>query len=101
MLVVSIPLALFAVAVRRVGIPLAVLALLAIVGRRLARAQGVFNAALYRYAVGGQAAGVFSREDLDAAFRPRRGKADDRPPDAAATPSRRRPRPDPLLAFPP
>jgi hypothetical protein len=78
-LVASIPLGMLAVAVPPVGIPLAVLVLLAIVAAGSA-CQGVFNAALYRYAVGGQAAGVFSREDLDAAFRPRRGKADDRPP---------------------
>ena len=78
-LVVSIPLGLFAAAVPVVGIPLFVLAVLAIVAAGTA-CSGVFNAALYRYAVGGTAAGVFSREDLDAAFRPRRGKADDRPP---------------------
>ena len=78
-LVASIPLGMLAVVVPPVGIPLAVLVLLAIVAAGSA-CQGVFNAALYRYAVGGQAAGVFSRDDLDAAFRPRRGKADDRPP---------------------
>ena len=78
-LIASIPLGMLAVAVPPVGIPLAVLVLLAIVAAGSA-CQGVFNAALYRYAVGGQAAGVFSRDDLDAAFRPRRGKADDRPP---------------------
>ena len=78
-LVASIPLGMLAVAVPPVGIPLAVLVLLAIVAAGSA-CQGVFNAALYRYAVGGQAAGVFRREDLDAAFRPRRGTADDRPP---------------------
>jgi hypothetical protein len=44
-----------------------------------AACSGVFNAALYRYAVTGDAAAPFTRDDLDAAFTPRRGHTDPRP----------------------
>lgn len=77
--VAAVPLALLIAAAPPIGIPIAVLALLALSAAGSA-CSGVFNAALYRYAVGGQAAGVFSREDLDAAFRPKRGEIDARPP---------------------
>jgi hypothetical protein len=77
--VVALPLVLLAAAVPPIGIPIAILAMLALMAAGAA-CSGVFNAALYRYAIGGEAAGVFSREDLDAAFRPKRGQIDTRPP---------------------
>lgn len=76
---VAIPLALLVAAAPPIGIPIAVLAMLALMAAASA-CSGVFSAALYRYAVGGQGVGVFSREDLDAAFRPKRGEIDTRPP---------------------
>jgi hypothetical protein len=37
--------------------------------------SGVFNAALYRYAMTGEAAGAFDATDLQGSFRPKRGRA--------------------------
>ena len=37
--------------------------------------SGIFNAALYRYAVSGEVNGPFSESDFQQAFRPRRGRA--------------------------
>ncbi len=34
---------------------------------------GIFNAALYRYAVTGEVAGPFGADDLEGSFRPRGG----------------------------
>ncbi len=62
----------------------------ALVAAAGAACSGVFNAALYRYATTGEGAEPFSREDLDAAFKPKRGAVDTRPPMP--------PRPDPPLA---
>jgi len=54
------------------GIAFAVVALglLAAIGSAL---SGVFNAALYRFATTGEAAGGFSADDLNGTFRPKRG----------------------------
>jgi uncharacterized protein DUF6159 len=56
-----------------IGIPLLVvsIAVLAAVGSAM---SGIFNAALYRYAVAGEAGGAFSAEDLGATFKPKRAK---------------------------
>ena len=37
--------------------------------------SGIFNAALYRYAVAGEVTGPFAPQDFDQAFRPRRGRS--------------------------
>jgi uncharacterized protein DUF6159 len=77
-LAVGIPLFALAMAVPPLGVPLLVLAIFAIAAAGAA-CTGVFNAALYRYATTGQAAAGFSIEDLDGAFKPRRGTTDTRP----------------------
>jgi Family of unknown function (DUF6159) len=75
MLVVALPVVLvggaLAAAVPLLGVPLLVLALGALmaVGSAL---SGIFNAALYQYAVAGDAIGPFTADDLGGAFRPRR-----------------------------
>lgn len=56
-----------------VGVPLLVVALGALVAVGAA-CSGVFNAALYRYATTGEASGAFTIEDMNASFRPRRGR---------------------------
>jgi Family of unknown function (DUF6159) len=76
---VALPFAALSVAVPIVGLPLLVLAV-GVVAAAGAACSGVFNAALYRYAVTGEAAAPFSRQDLDAAFKPKRGQLDTRPP---------------------
>ena len=88
-LAVGLPLVFVAAAAPIVGIPLLVVAV-GLVAAAGAACSGVFNAALYRYATTGEGAGPFSREDLDAAFKPKRGAVDTRPPMP--------PRPDPPLA---
>lgn len=64
---------LVAAAVPVIGIPLLVVAIggLMAIG---AACSGVFNAALYRYATTGEASGAFSVDDMNASFRPRRGR---------------------------
>jgi hypothetical protein len=61
-----------------VGIPLLVLSIgiLAAVG---AACSGVFNAAPYRYATTSESSGAFSTDDLNGAFRPRRGSSGSSP----------------------
>ncbi|HSH33152.1 MAG TPA: DUF6159 family protein [Actinomycetota bacterium] len=61
-----------AYAVPVVGVPLLVVAIgvLMAVG---AACSGVFNAALYRFATTGEASSVFSIEDLNGSFRPKKG----------------------------
>ena len=76
---VSLPLIALAAAAPVIGIPLLVLAIGAVAAAGAA-CSGVFNAALYRYAVTGEAAAPFTREDLDTAFKPKRGHVDTRPP---------------------
>ena len=76
---VAIPLVAVAMSLPLVGVPLLVLAIGAVAAAGAA-CSGVFNAALYRYAVTGEAAGPFTREDLDLAFKPKRGQVDTRPP---------------------
>jgi hypothetical protein len=78
-LAVAIPFFALSTAVPMVGIPLLVLAI-GVVAAAGAACSGVFNAALYRYATTGEAAAPFSRDDLDAAFKPKRGHSDTRPP---------------------
>lgn len=75
---VALPLVAVSAVVPVVGIPLLVLAIgfLAAAG---AACAGVFNAALYRYAVAGEVAAPFTRDDLDGAFTPKRGRVDPRP----------------------
>jgi hypothetical protein len=76
---VSLPLIALAAAAPVIGIPLLVLAVGAVAAAGAA-CSGVFNAALYRYAVTGEAAAPFTHEDLDRAFKPKRGHVDTRPP---------------------
>lgn len=76
---VGLPLVALATAVPMVGIPLLVLAIGAVAAAGAA-CSGVFNAALYRYAMTGEAAEPFTRDDLDMAFKPKRGHTDTRPP---------------------
>jgi hypothetical protein len=78
-LAVGLPLTVLAAAAPIVGVPLLVLAI-GLIAAAGAACSGVFSAALYRYAVTGEGAGPFSREDLDAAFKPKRGTVDTRPP---------------------
>ena len=77
-LAVALPFVALTSAVPAVGIPLLVLAI-GVVAAAGAACSGVFNAALYRYAVTGEAAAPFSRDDLDAAFKTKRGHTDTRP----------------------
>ena len=76
MFLVAIPVIVVAVGLGAVapwlGIAFAVVALglLAAIGSAL---SGVFNAALYRFATTGEAAGGFSADDLNGTFRPKRG----------------------------
>jgi hypothetical protein len=72
---VAIPLVLVTSVAPVVGIPLLVLAVLALAAAGAA-CSGVFNAALYRYATTGDPSGAFSAEDLNASFKPRRGFRD-------------------------
>lgn len=65
--------ALIAAALPVVGVPLLVVAIGALVAVGAA-CGGVFNAALYRYATTGESSGAFSIEDMNASFRPRRGR---------------------------
>ena len=78
-IVVAIPFVALSTAVPALGIPLLVVAIGAVAAAGAA-CSGVFSAALYRYATIGEAAEPFSREDLDAAFKPKRGHTDTRPP---------------------
>lgn len=78
-LAVSIPGIALAMAAPVVGLPIVVVTI-GLVAAAGSACTGVFNAALYRYAVTGDAAGPFTRADLDAAFKPKRGHADPRPP---------------------
>jgi hypothetical protein len=57
-----------------VGVPLLVIAFGALLAVGAA-CSGVFNAALYRYATTGESSGAFSIEDMNASFRPRRGRS--------------------------
>jgi hypothetical protein len=82
---VALPLVALSMAAPIVGIPLLVLAI-GLVAAAGAACSGVFTASLYRYAVTGQASGPFTREDLDAAFKPKRGNTDMRPPLPAPPP---------------
>jgi hypothetical protein len=61
-----------AYAVPLLGIPLLVIAIGALMAIGAA-CSGVFNAALYRFATTGEASAVFSIEDLNASFRPKKG----------------------------
>ncbi len=76
MFLIAIPIVAVALALGAVtpwlGIAVGVLGLglLAAVGSAL---SGVFNAALYRFATTGEAAGAFSADDLNGTFRPRGG----------------------------
>jgi hypothetical protein len=76
MFLISLPLLLVAGALGAVNVYVGVtvglllFGLLALVGSAL---SGIFNAALYRYAVTGESSGGFSDEDLHGAFAPRRG----------------------------
>ena len=69
---VAVPLILVTSVAPVVGIPLLVVAILAVAAAGTA-CSGVFNAALYRYATTGDPSGAFSPEDLNASFKPRRG----------------------------
>jgi hypothetical protein len=72
----AIPVVLFAIVLGALSVPLGILVgvlgvgLLAAVGATL---SGIFNAALYRFATEGEAAGPFQPSDLEGTFRPRRG----------------------------
>lgn len=75
MFVVSIPLILVVGLLAAVAWPLALLVGVAgfgLLGAAGAALSGIFNAALYRYAVTGAAGGAFSEDDLRGAFRPKR-----------------------------
>jgi len=61
-----------AYAVPLVGVPLLVVAIGALMAVGAA-CSGVFNAALYRFATTGEASSVFSIEDLNGSFRPKKG----------------------------
>ena len=77
MLLIAIPVltvgTLLVEAVPVVGVIFLVVAigLFAAIGAAL---SGVFNAALYRFATTGESSGAFTQEDLNALFRPRKGK---------------------------
>jgi hypothetical protein len=70
--ILAVPFTLLSSVAPAVGIPLLVLAILAVAAAGAA-CSGVFNAALYRYATTGEASGAFSVDDLNASFKPRRG----------------------------
>jgi hypothetical protein len=75
MVVMAIPVVLLAVALGALSVPLGILigvlgvGLLAAVGATM---SGIFNAALYRFATTGEAAGPFQPSDLQSTFRQRR-----------------------------
>ncbi len=84
---VSIGLALFLIALPVIGIsvllwmvlaPLGIAVAVLAIGLLIALGSalsGIFNAALYRFATTGEAAGAFTTRDLQGSFRPRRGRA--------------------------
>lgn len=76
MFVIAIPVVLVgflvASAVPALGIPLMVIAVGALMAAGAA-CSGVFNAALYRYAISGEISGGFSEADLAGTFRPKKG----------------------------
>jgi hypothetical protein len=76
MFVLVIPVAAVGALLMKVAPALGVLVLVLGIGALSAAGgamSGIFNAALYRFATTGEAAGAFSAEDLRGSFRPRRG----------------------------
>lgn len=78
LIILAFPLALLCGLLASVSGPLAIAVGVAGFGALLAvgsALSGIFNAALYQYAVGGQVTGPFSAADFQGAFRPRRSGA--------------------------
>lgn len=75
LLLLAIPAAIVCLVIAAVSPPLAIMLGVLAVGALMAiggALNGIFNAALYRYATVGDALGPFSIDDLNGAFRPRR-----------------------------
>lgn len=75
MFVIAIPVVAVAAALGAVSLPLGVVVGVIAIGILVATGSalsGVFNAALYRFATTGEAAGAFTEDDLQGSFRPKR-----------------------------
>jgi hypothetical protein len=74
---VTIPLAMVAAGLAAVSVPIGIAVGVVLIGAMVAvgsALSGVYNATLYRYATTGETPGTFSPADLQASFRPKRGR---------------------------